>query len=119
MKRLEEIVVWQKARKLAGEVYRATREGDFSRDFGLRDQVRRSAVSVMANIAEGYGRRTKKDFASFLYTAKGSAIETISHLYLAVDLDYVDKDTFEALYREYDELVGMLVNFIKSLRPEG
>jgi len=68
-KRFEDITAWQKARELSAAIYIATSDGAFSRDFELRNQIRRSAVSIMANIAEGFGRRTNKDFANFLVIA--------------------------------------------------
>ena len=80
-KRFEEIQAWQKARLATKRVYQVSREGDFAKGFGLCNQIRRAAVSVMANIAEGNGRRTNNDFASFLIQAHGSAAEVQSHLY--------------------------------------
>jgi four helix bundle protein len=87
--RVEDIQAWQKARILAVKVYRVCEEGKFAKDYELRGQIRRSATSVMANIAEGQGRRTDKDFANFLNIALGSVAETKSHLYLALDLGYL------------------------------
>lgn len=84
--KFEDIKAWQKARELTKEIYLATSDNLFSKDFGLRDQIRRASVSMMANIAEGYGRKTNKDFAHFLVIAHGSAAETQSHLYIALDL---------------------------------
>ena len=115
MKRFEDIDAWQEARRLASEVYRTTNDGPFKRDFGLKDQIRRSAVSVMANIAEGFGRKTNKDFAKFLYTSKSSAMETISHLYVSMDQNYTTKDLFSSLEKGYEKVIKMLVNLIKYL----
>jgi four helix bundle protein len=81
----EEIEAWQKARTLTREVYVATSEGAFSRDFGLRDQIRRAAVSIMSNIAEGYERSGTGEFVHFLSMAKGSTGEVRSQLYVALD----------------------------------
>jgi four helix bundle protein len=85
-KRFEDILAWQKARQTTKLVYEFTAEGNFAKDFGLRDQIRRSSVSIMANIAEGYGRRSDKEFSNFLNIAHGSVAETQSHLYIAFDL---------------------------------
>jgi len=114
--RFEDIKAWQKARSVTSSIYRATSDGIFSKDFGLRDQIRRSAVSVMANIAEGYGRRTNKEFASFLVIAHASAAETQSHLYIALDLKYIDQETFDGLYSSLDEVSRMTMALCKHLR---
>jgi len=115
IERFEDIEAWQRARELALEVYTACRSGPLRRDFGLRDQTTRAAVSVMANIAEGFGRRTNKDFANFLYTAKGSAMEVISHLYVALDQQYITQDQFDAIRTGYNEVTGKLIGFIRYL----
>ena len=80
-KRFEDIQAWQKARIIAKDVCIASGIGEFGRDFELRGQIRRSAISIMSNIAEGQGRRTDKDFAHFLNISLGSTAETKSHLY--------------------------------------
>lgn len=82
--RFEEIVAWQKAYAVTLDVYRITHDSGFAKDFGLRDQVRRAAVSGMANIAEGHGRKSNIEFANFLNIARGSTAEVQSHLHVAV-----------------------------------
>jgi four helix bundle protein len=89
--RLEDIQVWQKARQLTKQIYKATENGRFSQDYGLRNQIQRASISIMANIAEGFGRRSDKEFANFLNMAHGSATEVQSHLYVALDLIYLDE----------------------------
>jgi four helix bundle protein len=86
--RFEQLNVWQKSKTLAVAVYKTSSQGDFARDFGLRDQLRRAAVSVMSNIAEGFGRFTRPEFRRFLTIARGSVAEVQSQLYLAHDLGY-------------------------------
>jgi four helix bundle protein len=81
-RRFEDILAWQKARETTRLVYQETTKGDFSRDYDLRSQIRRAAISVMANIAEGFGRHSDKEFANFLNIAHGSATEVQSHLYI-------------------------------------
>ena len=81
----EQLEVWQKSRSLAGAIYKVSSQGSFARDFGLRDQLRRAAVSVMSNIAEGFGRFTRPEFRRFVVIARGSAAEVQSQLYLARD----------------------------------
>jgi four helix bundle protein len=114
----EEIKVWQKARGLTQAVYLTTSNGSFAKDFGLRDQIRRSAVSIMANIAEGYGRRTNKEFANFLIIAHGSAAETQSHLYIALDLKYISPEMFKELYDLLDEISRMTMTLCQHLRKQ-
>ena len=97
-KRFEDIVAWQKARLLTGQIYSITRQGNFVRDFALRDQIRRAGISVMANIAEGFGRNSDREFANFLNIAIGSANEVQSHLYVALDQAYIVQPTFDSLY---------------------
>jgi len=80
IERVEDIEAWQMARELVADIYKCSRDGSFRRDPSLRDQLRRAAISVPANVAEGFGRKTNKDFANFLYIAKGSATEVISPL---------------------------------------
>ncbi|MGH9945739.1 MAG: four helix bundle protein [Pyrinomonadaceae bacterium] len=115
-KKFEEIHAWQKARLATKRVYELTGEGKFAKDFGLRDQIRRSAVSIMANISEGQGRFSNKEFANFLNMAHGSVAETQSHLYVATDLGYLDGDTFSELYNLLGEVAKMTMALIKQLR---
>ena len=115
-KRFEDIQAWQKARYITQQVYRISSVGEFARDFGLRDQMRRAAVSIMANIAEGHGRRTRIEFANFLNIARASAIELQSHLYIAHDLVYIDQKQFDELYSLLDELSRMTISLSKYLR---
>jgi four helix bundle protein len=86
----EEMPIWQQSRSLAKQVYQLTREGEFARDFGLRDQLQRSAVSVMSNIAEGFERTSRKEFANFLNIAKGSLGEALSQITIACDIGYIE-----------------------------
>jgi four helix bundle protein len=114
-KRFEEIKAWQKARELTKEIYKATCKDNFSKDFGLRDQIRRASVSIMANIAEGNGRKTNKDFASFLVISHGSAAEVQSHLYIALDLKYISQEEFSDLYEKLDEISKMTMALAQRL----
>jgi four helix bundle protein len=116
IKRFEDVIAWQKARKATHSVYRVTSEGEFARDFGLRDQLRRASVSVMANIAEGFSRRSDREFANFLNMARASAAECQSHLYVSLDLTYIDQETFDYLYSSFEECSRMAMALIKHLR---
>jgi four helix bundle protein len=113
--RFEDIEAWQKARELARVVYQRTKNGQFSRDYGLRDQMRRASVSIMANIAEGFSRRSNKEFCQFLFIAKSSAAELQSHAYVALDQAYMGKFDFDKLYDSLDHTSRMISNLIKYL----
>jgi len=112
----EEIISWQKARELNAEIYRVTNNNEiFSRDYGLRDQMRRASVSISSNIAEGFERETTKEFIRFLYIAKASAGEFRSQLYLASDLGYISNSEFYSLNEKVSEISKLLSGFIKYL----
>jgi four helix bundle protein len=114
--RFEDIQAWQKARVLTVYVYRTTSEGSWSRDFGLRDQVRRAAVSVMSNIAEGFARRGDNEFHRFLCISRGSAAEVESQLYVALDLGYINRELFQEIYEQAEEVSRMVVGLMKYLK---
>jgi four helix bundle protein len=115
IKRFEDIEAWQHARILTQEIYRLTKSGEFSRDYGLRDQVQRSSVSVMSNIAEGYESRTDALFLDYLGRAKASCGEVRSELYVASDADYIDAAQFAALRELAERCSGKICNFMAYL----
>jgi four helix bundle protein len=92
--RFEDLIAWQKARELTKRVYLCTAKGGFSKDFGLRDQIRRASVSVMSNIAEGFERGSRAEFHQFLVIAKGSCAEVRAQLYIAKDVGYLSEKEF-------------------------
>lgn len=116
IKRFEEIKAWQEARELARLVYSVTHKGSFARDFGLKDQVQRAAVSVGSNIAEGFARNGNKEFVKFLWIAKGSATEVQSQLYTAKDVGYISDDDFQLVYQKAESCIILIYRFLKSLR---
>lgn len=113
--RFEDIQAWQKARILTKRIYEITKEGDFAKDFDLRSQIRRSSISIMANIAEGQGRRSDKEFANFLNISLGSVAETKSHTYVALDLKYLNQTDFDELYEKLDEIGRMTLALCNHL----
>jgi four helix bundle protein len=113
IKRFEDIEAWQDSRKLAKELYSISAHWN---DYSLRDQIRRAATSVMANIAEGYARGGNKEFIQFMFISKASCAELQSHIYLSLDLNYISKETFDALYEQLDKIQRKLSSFIKVLR---
>jgi four helix bundle protein len=108
VERFEDLIAGQKARQLTAEIYRVGAQGDFSRDFGLRDQICRAAVSVMSNIAEGYDRGSRGEFHQFLVVAKASCAEVRSQLYVAQDVGYIVQEVFGNLNGSTDELSRIL-----------
>jgi len=119
IEKFEDIEGWKKGRELAKDIYTVTGKGEFARDFSLKDQIRRAAVSVISNIAEGFSRQTDKEFVQFLHIAKGSTSEVQSQLYLGLDLDYINKEEFERLYDEADQVTRLISGFIKYLKGIG
>ena len=113
--KFEEIQAWQKARDVTLLIYQITSDSNFSKDYGLKDQIRRASVSIMANIAEGHGRRTNIEFANFLNIARGSVAEFQSHLYIALGLNYIDKKQFDELYQTLTEISRMLLSLAQYL----
>jgi four helix bundle protein len=120
--RLEEIEGWKKARELTKAIYLVSSAGTLGRDFGLRDQIRRAATSVMANIAEGFGRGGSREFLQFLGAARGSCIEVKSHLYVASDSGALAQPEFEKLYRlasEAEALISGLMQYLQRTAIRG
>jgi four helix bundle protein len=114
--KFEEIQAWQKAYDITLQIYKITADSNFAKDFGLRDQIRRASVSIMANIAEGHGRRTNVEFANFLNIARGSVSEVQSHLYVALGLNYIDQKQFDELYQKLTEISRMTLSLAQYLR---
>ena len=116
VKKFEEIQSWMKARTLTKQIYTATLTGAFAKDFGLRDQIRRAAVSILSNIAEGFERGGDKEFLRFLAIAKGSAGELRAQLYVALDQKYLSQNQFESLSQEAIEISQLISGFIRYLK---
>lgn len=113
--RFEDLECWKEARNIVNRVYSVCRVNGFRKDYSLTDQVKRSASSIMANIAEGFSRKGNKEFIQFLFIAKASAAELQSHLYIALDQRYFDKAQFDELYEELDKVQRQISNLIKYL----
>ena len=116
VKRFEELQAWQQARKLTRAVYTLTQEEAFRRDYGLVDQIRRAAVSVMNNIVEGFESSSPTEFIKFLGYAKRSGSEVQSCLYVALDQNYCSTDTFQQIYDEVEQARSLVTGFIRYLR---
>ncbi len=115
-KQFEDIKAWQKSREVTREIYRLTMLGEFSKDYDLKSQIRRASISIMANIAEGFGRHSDKEFANFLNIAHASACEVQSHLYIALDLNYINQNHFDKIYALLGEITRMIYALSMHLR---
>jgi len=116
IKKFEDIIAWQKAREIVNDLYNIIENDDrFRKDYNLRDQVFRASFSIMLNIAEGFGRRTNKEFIQFLNVAHGSTAEIQSALYIAVDRKYINEINFTFLYDKAGEISKMIMGLIKYL----
>ena len=111
-----DLKVWQDARNLAVDVYRCTENFPKTETFGLQIQLRRAAVSVASNIAEGQGRNTRGEFIQFLGHARGSLLEIETQLSIAHELGYLDKTTYELLDQKSYAVLGLLIRLIQSMQ---
>ncbi|MHB8647362.1 MAG: four helix bundle protein [Thermomicrobiales bacterium] len=121
VERFEDLIAWQKARRMTREVYRITMQVEFAKDYGLARQIQRASVSIMSNVAEGFERGGRAEFHQFLSTAKASCAETRSLLYVALDAEYLDEKTFERLLENADEvarIIGGLRAKVEQQRDE-
>jgi four helix bundle protein len=116
IKKFEDIESWKRARILTKQIYEITSIGEFVRDFGLKDQIRRAAVSVLSNIAEGFERGGDQEFLQFLAVAKGSCGELRAQLYVALDQGYCSLEKFETLSSAATEVGQLLSGFMRYLR---
>jgi four helix bundle protein len=119
VKQFEDLEVWKDARRLTQRIYHITQAERFSKDFALRDQIRRATISIMSNIAEGFERGGNQEFCQFLYVAKGSCGEVRSQLYIALDQNYISRNEVEQLTNSYQRLSSMISNFITYLKNSG
>jgi|ERR1043166_1395392 four helix bundle protein len=115
IEKFEDLLSWQKARELARMVYEALRQSRFAADFGLKDQMRRAAVSILSNISEGFERGGDKEFRQFLSQAKGSCGEVRGQLYVALDQSYISELQFEQMNSLAEEVSRLITGMITYL----
>jgi four helix bundle protein len=115
IKRFEDLICWQKSRDMVRTIYTVTAAEKFRFDYSLKDQIRRAGVSIMLNIAEGFGRRSHKELKQFLFISHGSVSELQSSLYILLDLDYICKEKFDELYLKCEEISKIITGLIKKL----
>lgn len=113
-KGFKKLLVWQKAKDLAVKIYLFTNKGELAKDFGLRDQIRRSAVSIPSNIAEGDERNSDKDAVRFFYIAKGSLAELRTQIQIASEVNLMKQNVFDEIESECQEIGKMLGGLIKA-----
>ncbi len=118
IERFEDLIACQKARKLAATIYQLTRQGAFAKDFGLAGQIQRAAVSIMANLAEGFERGGRGEFHQFLSTAKASCAEVRSHLYIALDVGYLGRSGFDRLLAQAEEVARIIGGLRASVQRQ-
>lgn len=118
IKRFEDILAWQEARLLLKLVYHLTSKQSLANDFVLRNQLHRATISVSSNIAEGFARKGSKEFARFLWIAKGSLAEVQSQLYLALDLDKISQEEFDNTFACAERCAILVYKLIDSLITE-
>jgi four helix bundle protein len=117
-KRFEDLEVWQRAKDLTNLVYKHSADGTFARDFGLRDQIRRAAVSIMSNIAEGFESQTQAMFIKYLSHAKGSAGELRAQLYIAKDQKYISEESFSEMFSLAEICSKQIARFVQYLEKQ-
>jgi four helix bundle protein len=113
MGNFKDLKVWQESKKLAVEIYRLTDQGNFSKDFGLRDQMRRSSVSIPSNIAEGDDLDTDKQSIRHFYIARGSTAELRTQLIISVEIGYISTEKYEVIEEQCNKISAMLTGLIK------
>ena len=119
VEKFEDLRVWQTARQIVSSIYRLSSVDGFSKDYALRDQIRRAAISIPSNISEGFARRSNREFVQFLFIAKGSAAEVENQLYLALDQGYITQEEFNSVYEGLELLSKQLSKFITYLKKAG
>jgi four helix bundle protein len=116
IERFQDLEAWKAARKVTKAIYTVSRQEGFSRDFGLCNQIRRAAVSVLSNIAEGFDRNGDKEFIQFLSISKGSCSEVYSQLYVALDQEYIDETQFREIANDIEETARIVSGLMKYLQ---
>ncbi len=118
IERFEDLIAWQKARRLTRAVYQVSRRGAFAKDFGLSGQIQRAAVSIMSNISEGFERGGRGEFHQFLSIAKASCAEVRSQLYVAFDVGYLNQDEFDHLLDQAEEVARIVGGLRVSVQKQ-
>ena len=116
IERFEDLIVWQKSMSLSKEVYRITSDGPWAKDWGLKDQIRRASVSILSNIAEGFGKYSNPEFKKYLAIANGSSFEVRAQLHLARELGYISELEAEMLIRACTDVSKLISGLRRSVK---
>jgi four helix bundle protein len=118
IKKFEDLPIWQLALKITKEIYELTNKKEFSKDFSLRDQIRRAIISVSSNIVEGFEKNNNNEFIRFLKIAKGSVGEVRNQLYIALAVNYIKEQEFDKINKELEDLANQIGGFIVYLEKK-
>ena len=118
MKTYKELIVWQKSMQLVTTIYKISKLFPSDENFGLTSQIRRCTVSIPSNIAEGFGRNSTKDFIRFLRITMGSLFEFQTQIEIALNLEYIKKETYQNVYNNSQEIEAMLSGLINKLNQK-
>jgi four helix bundle protein len=118
IKKFEDLLIWQLALKITKEIYELTNKKEFSKDFSLRDQIRRAIISVSSNIVEGFEKNNNNEFIRFLKIAKGSVGEVRNQLYIALAVNYITEQEFDKINKELEDLANQIGGFIVYLEKK-
>ena len=114
--KIEDLLIWQEARVLVKNIFLITSKDKFSKEFFLKDQIKRSSISVMSNIAEGYGRSGNKEFIQFLYISNGSLSELKSQLYISLDFNLISNEELDNFLKDILKIENMIKTFIRKIK---
>ena len=118
IKSFEGLIIWQESRKFINDIYKLTKNFPQEELYGLTSQIRRAAISIMSNIAEGFDRRTTKEFIHFLIIARASASEIQNDLYISLDLNYINDEDFKTIYNHAQKIAKLINGLITYLRSQ-
>jgi four helix bundle protein len=118
IKKFEDLPVWQLALKVTKEIYELTNKKELSKDFSLRDQIRRAIISVSSNIVEGFEKNNNNEFIRFLKIAKGSVGEVRNQLYIALAVNYINEQEFDKINKDLEDLANQIGGFIVYLEDK-
>lgn len=117
-KKFEDLPIWQISLRLTKEIYDLTAKKEFSKDFSLRDQIRKAIISVSSNIVEGFEKNSNNEFIRFLKISKGSIGEVRNQLYLALAVNYINQNEFNNINKELEKLANQIGGFIRYLEEK-